>query len=160
LSPVDVLPSLLELAIALAGFAGVVAALQSQATWSSHADILFSALLGSTFLSACLSVLAMVLHASPIESSATWIITSFVHAVLLTLVITLRVLQVRRGDFQFTKDMQFTACSFMALILIQLGNAFLFERAWICVSALAFYAFFGFLYFVLLLAEIRSEKAG
>jgi hypothetical protein len=160
LSPVDVLPSLLELAIALAGFSGVVAAMQRQATWSSHAELLFSALLGSTFLSACLSILAMVLYASPLESSASWIITSFLHAVLLMLIITARVLQVRRGDVQLTKGMLFTAFSFIALILIQLGNAFEFHRAWICVSALAFYAFYGFLYFVLLLSEIRSKKAG
>jgi hypothetical protein len=39
--PVDVLPSLLELAIALADFSGVVAALPRQTTWSSHAEMLF-----------------------------------------------------------------------------------------------------------------------
>jgi hypothetical protein len=75
-------------------------------------------------------------------------------------VITGRVLQVRRGDIQLTRYMLFAASSFVALIFIQLSNAFAFQLAWICVFFLSFSAFYRFLYFVLLLAGIRSEKAG
>ena len=160
MNPVDVLPSLLELAIALAGFAGVVAALQKQSNWSAHADVLFGALLGGTFLSACMSIFAMVLHASPMPSNTGWAITSLVHAVLLLLVIVIRIIQIHRSDAETTKVMVFTGISFLVLILIQLINAFAFRQAWICVSVLAFYAFYGFAWFVLLLAEIRSKGNG
>lgn len=99
----------------------------------------------------------MLLHSSPIPSNTSWAITSFVHTVLLLLVIAIRLTQILRGDAERTKVMVFTGISFVVLILIQLLNAVAFRQAWICVSVLAFYAFYGFGWFVLLLAEIRSN---
>lgn len=46
------------------------------------------------------------------------------------------------------------ARALFSAISVQLANSFLYHEAWICVSVLGFYAFYGFAYFVLLLHEL------
>lgn len=154
----EILPSLLELSIAIAGFSGVVAALQGQSAWNGQAQVLLFALLGSTLITAAMAMLAMVLLASPVSEEIAWSATSLSHAALLALVGVVRTLQIRRGDTDFTTAVGVVGASFLVLIAVQLTNGLAFRESWVCLAALAFYGFYGFGYFALLLRELQGRE--
>lgn len=159
MTPADLLPSLVELSIAIAGFSGVAVAVQSRSERSAQLPILLTSLLWSTFNSAALSVLAMVLLASPLESSIAWIVTSIAHVAVLVLVLIVRSSQRRRGDYVRTRSLLIARVLLYTLVCLQLINVVLFREPWITISGLAFYCFFGFGFFVSLLLELVRPNA-
>lgn len=107
MTPADILPSLIELSIAIAGFSAVVVAIQERARNDAQVRIYLNSLLLSTFNACALSVGAMVLLASPLDAVAAWSTTSFVHALVASGVLVVREIQRRRGAFSRTRPLRF-----------------------------------------------------
>jgi hypothetical protein len=146
----DILSTIVELSVAIAGFSGVVAALgpNRPADWPPVARRFFSALLGSTAGSAFIALFAMVLLASPLESSTAWGVVSAAHAFFLVGVIVFRVREPRIPGVTIPV-WALLAISMTILVLIaQLANALFFRSAWLGVAGVAVYAFHGFAHFI------------
>jgi len=154
MTPADILPSLIELSIAIAGFSGIAAAIQGRSERNPQVRIFLTSLLWSTFNSAAICVLSMVLLASPLNDDSAWAATSFSHAIVLIAVLVVRSMQRRRGEYTRTRALYLARGILYGLVPIQIANALFLAEPWIAVSALAFYSFFGFGFFVLLLHEI------
>jgi hypothetical protein len=154
MTPAEILPSLIELSIAIAGFSGVAVAIQSRSDRNPQVRIFLTSLLWSTFNSSAVSVLAMVLLASPLNEDSAWAATSFFHALALLVVLIVRELQKRRGEFTRTPGLKVARGVLYVLVPIQLTNALFLAEPWVAISGLALYSFYGFAFFVLLLLEI------
>ncbi len=154
MTPAEILPSLVELSIAIAGFSGIAVAVQNRSERSAQSRIFLTSLLWSTFNSAALSVTAMLLLASPLSSSVAWTLTSLAHALILIVVLVVRASQRRRGDYERTRSLLIARTFLFLLVGIQLANVVAIREPWVSVSGLAFYCFFGFGFFVSLLLEV------
>jgi hypothetical protein len=159
MQPEDLLPTLIELSVAVAGFSGVVAALSPHgpSKWSPIQRALFSALLGGTAISVGVALIGMVLLAAPIETNTAWACTSAVHLICLVGIIILRVREHR------TSDAAISAISLPILVAVcltaiaQAANAVLVQAGWLCVAALSLYAFLGLSYFVILVRQLWTD---
>ena len=98
--PEEILPNLVELSIAVAGFSGVVAGIGSKrlSEWTPTAQLLFSALLVSTLATTALSVFAMVLLSTPLLPETAWATISATHAFVLIGIVWLRARQFRAAE--------------------------------------------------------------
>ncbi len=159
MSPSDILPTLVELSIAIAGFSGIAVAVQERADRSSQSRIYLSSLLLSTGVSCAVSVLAMVLLATPLGASVAWSLTSCIHAVALIGILIVRGNQRRRGAFIRTRPLLIARASLYAVAGLQLVNAVLVREPWVSVLGLSIYAFFGFGFFISLLLELVRPNA-
>jgi hypothetical protein len=158
-TPAEILPSLIELSIAIAGFSGIAVAVQDREDRSAQARIFLTSLLWSTFNASALSVMAMVLLASPLSSSIAWTITSLVHAVTLIGVLVVRGVQRSRGEFVRTRPLVAARFFLYVLVGLQLANVVAIREPWVSVFGLGFYCFFGFGFFAFLLLEIVGPGA-
>ena len=154
MTPADILPSLVELSIAIAGFSGIAVAVQERSERSSQSRLFLTSLLLSTFASCGLSVMAMVILASPLDPSVSWSFTSFAHAVVLVGILVFRSNQRRRGEFVLERPLVFAALLLYGLVGLQLLNAVAIHEPWVSVLGLGIYSFVGFGFFVLLLLEL------
>lgn len=159
LTPADILPSLVELSIAIAGFSGIAVAVQERSERSSNSAIFLSSLLLSTFVASVLSVAAMVLLTAPLAPSVAWSVISFVHAAAAVGILVVRAKQRTRGDFVRTRPLKVARASLYGVAGFQLSNAIVFHEPWLSVLGLAAYSFFGFGFFVSLLHELVRPNA-
>jgi hypothetical protein len=156
MQPEDLLATLIELSVAVAGFSGVVAALSPQgpSKWSSLQRGFFSALLGSTAISVGVALIGMLLLAAPIATGTAWACTSAVHLFLLIFVIGIRVREFRSSNSAMPA-ISLPILLFVCLLAgAQMANVALVQEGWLCVSALSFYAFLGLIYFVILVRQL------
>ena len=152
----DILSTIVEFSVAVAGFSGIVAALAPSrpSQWPLVAQTLFTALLFSTAISASVSLLAMVLLASPVSPATAWATASAVHGSILLVVAALRTRQNRRSGAGIPPGTAVVFTAMLGIAATQLANASQFQLAWVCVGCLALYAAMGFAYFVLLVMSI------
>ena len=166
----DILPTIVEFSVAVAGFSGIVAALAPSrpSQWSPIAQTLFTALLFSTAGSASVSLLAMVLLASPVSPASAWATVSAVQGAWLLGIAVLRMRQSRRSGTEPPPGTAVVFTLILGIAATQLANASLFHLAWVCVGCLALYAAMGFAYFVMLVmsvgvispADQQADEAG
>jgi len=159
LTPADILPSLVELSIAIAGFSGIAVAVQERSERSSNSAIFLSSLLLSTFVSSVLCVIAMVLLTTPLSPSVSWSVISFAHAAAAAGILVVRSRQQNRGDFVRTRPLKIARASLYCVVGLQFLNAILFHEPWLSILGLAAYSFFGFGFFVSLLHELIRPNA-
>lgn len=152
----DILSTIVELSVAVAGFSGVVAALAPNrpSRWPAFAQTLFSALLVSAAASTSLSLIAMVLLFSLASSSIGWAIVSALHGAFLVGVLVVRGRQGRPSGESMPPVIILVVAVIVLLALAQLANAPLFRTAWICDGSLTVYAIMGFVYFVALVQMV------
>jgi hypothetical protein len=160
MQPSELLSTLVEFSVAVAGFAGVVAAMSPQrlSEWTELQRVFFSALLGSTAISAGVSILAMVMLSAPVSASAAWSATSSVHLVLLLAVLVIRSLEARADDSAVSPTSILIFVAVCGLVLLQGINAVLVHAGWLCVAGLSAYAFLSLLYFVVLVRQLWSNS--
>ena len=159
MAPADILPSLIELSIAIAGFSAVVVAIQERARTDAQVRIYLNSLLLSTFNACALSVGAMVLLASPLDAAAAWTITSLAHALVAIGVLVVRERQRRRGTFERTRALRLARIVLYAVAVTQTINAIALQEAWIAALGLGAYSLLGFGFFVALLSELIRPDA-
>ena len=154
MTPADILPSLIELSIAIAGFSAVVVAIEERARRDAQVRIYLNSLLLSTFNSCALAVGTMVLLASPLSAGAAWSATSLAHAIVALGVLVLREVQRRRGSFVRTRPLRFARAVLYVVAMTQLVNAFALHEPWVAILGLGVYSLLGFGFFVALLSEL------
>ena len=159
MTPADILPSLIELSIAIAGFSAVVVAIQERVRTDAQVRIYLNSLLLSTFNACALAVGAMVLLASPLGAAAAWSATSFAHALVAIGVLVVRELQRREGTFVRTRPLRIARAVLYGVAGIQLLNAIALHEPWIAVLGLGVYSLLGFGFFVSLLSELIRPGA-
>jgi hypothetical protein len=152
----DILSTIVEFSVAVAGFSGIVAALalSRPSQWPFVSQALFTALLFSTAISASVSLFAMVLLASPVSPATAWATASVAHGVILLGVIALRTRQGRGSGVEITSRVAVVFAVMLGIASTQSVNAFRFQLAWVCVGCLSLYAAMGFGYFLLLVTSI------
>ena len=155
----DLLPTLVELSVAVAGFSGVVAALSPHgpSKWSPLQRGLFSALLGGTAISVGVALIAMVLLAAPIATSTAWAFTSTVHLICLGGIIRLRVREHRTLDAAIPSISLPIFVAVCLTAIAQAANAVWIQAGWLCIAALSLYAFLGLSYFVILVRQLWTD---
>ncbi len=154
MTPDEILPSLIELSIAIAGFSGVVVAIRERTENDPQVRIYLSSLLLSTFNSCALSIGAMILLASPVTHEMAWTLSSLAHALVAIGVLVVRESQRRRGAFVRTRPLVLARTLLYAVAGLQLANVFLIRAPWVSVLGLAAYSLLGFVFFVALLSEL------
>lgn len=159
MTPADILPSLIELSIAIAGFSAVVVAIQERARNDAQVRIYLNSLLLSTFNSCALSVGAMVLLASPLDPESAWSATSFAHTLVAVAVLVVREIQRRRGTFVRTRPLRYARVVLYAVGVTQLANAIALHEPWVAILGLGAYSLLGFGFFVALLSELIRPDA-
>ena len=160
MQPSELLSTLVEFSVAVAGFTGVVAALSPRrlSEWTEIQRTFFSALLGSTAISAGVSILAMVMLSAPVSASAAWSATSSVHLLLLLAVLVIRSREIRPAGSGANPASILILLAVCALVLVQGINAVLVHAGWLCVAGLSAYAFLSLLYFVVLVRQLWSDS--
>ena len=159
MTPADILPTLVELSIAIAGFSGIAVAVQERSERSSNSGIYLSSLLLSTFVSSAICVLAMVLLTTRLGASVSWSLISLSHAVALVGILVARSRQRARGDFVRTRPLLLARTALYAVAGIQFLNGIAIHEPWIAVLGLGMYSFFGFSFFAALLQELVRPNA-
>ena len=154
MTPSDILPTLVELSIAIAGISRIAVAVQERSERSVNSGVYLSSLLLSTFVSSGVCVLAMVILTMPLAPSATWPLISLTHAAALGVILVVRAKQRARGDFVRTRPLAVARTFLYAVTGVQLLNAIAIHEPWISVLGLGMYSFFGFGFFVALLSEL------
>jgi hypothetical protein len=159
MQPEELLPTLVEFSVAVAGFTGVVAALSPHrpADWSVQQRAFFSALLGSTAISAGGALLGMVLLASPVSEASAWTATSSAHMVALLAVLAIRFREARSLGVGVNPTSAAILAAVIALFTVQAVNAAALHTGWLCVAGLGAYAFLALLYFVALVRELWGD---
>ncbi len=159
MQPEDLLATLVEFSVAVAGFTGVVAALSPRrpSDWSQRQRGFFSALLGSTAISAGVSILAMVLLSSPVSTATAWTAASGTHMVSLVGVIALRSREARSPGAGFNATSLAILVAVVGLLTAQAVNTIALHAGWLCVAALSIYAFLALIYFIVLVRELWGE---
>jgi hypothetical protein len=160
MQPSELLSTLVEFSVAVAGFTGVVAALSPRqlSEWTEIQRGFFSALLGSTAISAGVSILAMVMLSAPVSASTAWSATSSVHLVLLLVVLAIRSREFRSADSGLHPASILVLLAVCGLVFLQAINAVLVHAGWLCVAGLGAYAFLSLLYFVVLVRQLWSDS--
>ena len=159
MTPADVLPSLIELSIAIAGFSAVVVAIQERARSDAQVRIYLNSLLLSTFNACALSVGAMVLLSSPLGADTAWSVTSLAHAFVSVAILVVRELQRRQGTFVRTRPLRLARLVLYTVGVMQLVNGLVLHEPWIAVFGLGAYSLLGFGFFVALLSELIRPDA-
>ena len=154
MTPSEILPTLVEFSIAIAGFSGIAVAVQDRSERSSHSRIYLSSLLLSTAVSCAISVLTMVLLTTPLGEQASWSLASLTHAIACAGILILRGKQQRSGAFVRTRPLKIARAGLYSVTAVQFLNAAVLHEAWVSILGLGVYAFFGFGFFVSLLLEL------
>lgn len=158
-----ILSTLAEAGVALAGFSGIVVALGERARgqWSSRERQLLTTLLGTSGLTALLSVVPLALSSARVAESQIWLICSA----------TMMAFQVQRSAARFRRlmtDMEFrtqerTLLAFVfvgegALFVLQILNCVWLNESWPFLVGLIWHLILSFLVFIRLVQPPRKNS--
>ncbi len=134
MEPVDTLTAVIEASVALAGFAGIVAAIGRDG-WNASDSLQLRNLLSTAFSALFLSVLALVLLHAEVPARRTWVILSVTWLVVgaLETLANLRALPDQRGDeagplFRAVSSFWFVTAG--AALALQLYNVVAAQAFW------------------------------
>ncbi len=161
--PDDVLLTTAEVAIAVAGFSGVVAALapRSQRAWPVGARQMLSTLLLSSGAIVAFSFLPLVILVGT-DGVFVWPLASAIHAVYLFAIFALRLRQyladeAARGSRE-TRLVGIAPAIFMSAAALQTANAVFLRAAWPYVAAMVLSTVAAFLVFAVILHLFWSQE--
>jgi hypothetical protein len=160
MQPEEILPTLVELSVAVAGFSGVVAALSARgpSEWTVVQRGFFSALLGSTAISTGVAVLAMVLLSAPVAETAVWAVASSAHLFFLVAIIAIRSREILAVRSEVHPASIAILAAILSIAAAQAANAAVLRAGWLCVAALGLYSILGFIYFVILVRQLWVDS--
>ncbi|MCH7600462.1 MAG: hypothetical protein IH973_11955 [Myxococcales bacterium] len=163
--PVDTLSILVEAAVAIAGFSGVVVVFGRRATeeWSDLEMIRIRNLLATSFAVLFLSLVTLLLLHAGVAPETTWVIGSAIWSAFVAVQVTqlLRNLHTTTGDPQRTSTpvvALFIGVS-LALVLLNLWNALAFRQFWPFLAAQIWLFAVACFTFTLLLLRGRGGQA-
>ena len=158
--PEGVLTTAAEVAIAIAGFSGVVAALapRSHGAWPAGATLFLAALLLSTAAIVCFSFLPLLVLSAGVVTHA-WLLCSLLHAAYLLATSLYRARQMRGQGIFFTSILSALGPGlFVVALLVQLFNVFFVRSSWPYLVAIVVSLLGAFATFAALLQLLWSES--
>jgi hypothetical protein len=160
MNPTDLLTTLAQLGVALAGFSGIVSVLGTRASgeWSSWERTLLAVLLATSGGVILWSLLPLLLLASGLAEGRVWRLSSASWVVAQVAVLSHRVRQVVRDRDTRTQGGVLVIAAFLggvSALVVQAVNVWL-AVAWPHLAAVTWYLLLSFLVFVLLLQPPRS----
>ncbi len=160
MSPDSALSTIAEVAIAVAGFGGVVAAIVSVTPrgLSDTARVYFSGLFTASITIISLSVIPQVLDSAPLEEKTIWRASSGLHALYLVGALAWRSWQLRTADEGIMAIGSVTTLS-LVVALIQIFNGVWLHTAWVYLAGLLVHTLVAFSLFPRLLAEMARSGA-
>jgi hypothetical protein len=156
-----ILTSVLEVAIGIAGFSGIVAALGGRATkMNPEARLYLRVLLTASFICILTSFLPLLLESAGVSGSKVWTIPSMVWIVLFTGVIVYRTYDARKSSAQVLRRPVILVAGLLAIIATGLciANIMYLKTAWPYLVTTVLILFAGAFSFVALLYELISEE--
>jgi hypothetical protein len=160
-SPDEVLSSVIEVGIAIAGFTGIVTALVRQRGLRSEQKYYLSMVLVSSIASVGLAFLPRVLSASRLSESTAWAISSALFVVYFFVVGTYRRRQARRFGQDVLWGPRLLKVVFLGVwgaMMLQIANAALIRDAWPYLWMLVLYLMWSFSLFVALFWTLLEEE--
>lgn len=157
--PDGVLTTAAEVAIAIAGFSGVVAALapRSHGTWPPGAKLFVASLLLSTAAIVGFSFLPLILLSAG-QATGTWVLCSMIHSTYLLVTTLYRFWQAKQQGLVFGGALAALGpCLFAIAFLIQLTNVVVLRSSWPYLAAIVLSLFGAFSIFAALLQLLWSE---
>jgi hypothetical protein len=163
-NPSDLLTTLAQLGVALAGFSGIVVVLGARASgdWSARERQLLSVLLATSGAVILWSLLPLLLSASQLTDRRVWLLSSGSWAIGQVGILVFRARQLARDPSAFAQDrgLAITAfCGGVAALGVQLVNSFSWGIAWPHLAAVTWHLALSFLVFVRLLQPPQSRAA-
>ena len=149
-----------SLAVALAGFSGIVVVLGGHARgeWSSRDRYLLTALLTSSGGSALLSVLPLVLDSAEIAEPTIWMISSASAVVLQAGLLAVRARRISRDADTRIRERVVLIASYgggSAFMILELVNCFWLRTSWPHLGTIAWHLAISFTVFVRLVLPRR-----
>jgi hypothetical protein len=153
-----------SLAVALAGFSGIVVALGGHARgeWSSRDRYLLTALLISSGGSALLSVLPLVLDSAEVLEPTIWAISSASAVVLQAGLLAVRMRRVSRDADTRNRERLVLIASYgggAAFMILELVNCLWLRTAWPHLSTIGWHLVISFTVFVRLVVPSKNPVA-
>jgi hypothetical protein len=156
MSATDLLTTLAQLGVALAGFSGIVVVLGARGSgdWSSWDRQFLSVLLATSGAVVLWSLVPLLLLASDLDERNVWLLSSGSWVVGQVLVLGIRIRQVARDQNALAQERTFVIPAFLggvAALAVQLANLFWLGVAWPHLAAVTWHVALSFLVFVRLL---------
>jgi hypothetical protein len=152
----DLLTTLAQLGVAMAGFSGIVVVLGARATgqWSSRERELLSILLGASGAVVLWSILPLLLLAADLSERRVWLLSSGSWCINQGAVLVVRARGLARDREAQTQERSLVIFAFLGAIIalaMQLANVIWLGVAWPHLAAVAWQLALSFLVFVRLL---------
>jgi hypothetical protein len=160
MNPTDLLATLAQLGVALAGFSGIVVVLGSRASgeWSLRERQLLSALLATSGSVILWSILPLLLLAAALSDPRVWLLSSGSWFIAQLAILVIRGRQFARDPADEGWERRFLIFAFVGgstILVVQLANLWL-RLPWPHLTAVTWHLMLSFLVFVrLLLAPPR-----
>ena len=157
----DLLTTLAQLGVALAGFSGIVVVLGARATgeWSSRERRLLSVLLAASGAVILWSLLPLLLLASQLPERSVWLLSSGSWVIGQLAILALRARQVAQDRDVRRQERTFLLAAFLGgvtALSLQLVNLVWLGVAWPHLAAVTWHLSLSFLVFVRLLQPTAS----
>lgn len=163
MSPDTVLTTVIEVAIGIAGFSGIVAALgRRNSGMSAEALLYLRVLLTASFLCIFFSFLPLLLATAKVSSQTIWIIPSGLWAATFLMVLMYRAIELRRTGVNFVRRPVVVLAAMCALtaVFLCLANVVLIEDAWPYLVSMVLILFAAAFSFIALLYEVLPRPPG
>ena len=149
----------IEVSIAIAGFAGIVAAFnrRSEGAWAATDQMLLEMLLASSVAACAFAFLPFVLL-DALDDHAAWRIGSGLQVLWLIGITVFRTRQSRRTGAEYFKSARFAAPLGLPAMLLLIGNATMWGTSWPYVVGVLFLIAVGFSAFITLLLGVSGSK--
>jgi len=163
MEPETILTSVIEVAIGIAGFSGIVAALsQKGSTISEEGHLYLRVLLTASFLCIFFSFLPMLLIAAGIDKKLVWVLPSGLWVGAFILVFIYRVIELSKTGANFVRRpvVLLTAVCGLSAVGLCVTNVLILESDWPYLVAMVLVLFAAAFSFVALLYELLLQPAG
>jgi len=160
--PEEILATLAQLGVAVAGFSGIVVVLGSRARESVALDsVLLNVILTGGVGVVLWALIPLLMLSAQLPERTVWIVASAGWSAQQVLVLMMRAFQARRILLQATRpDSVFFALALIAgvgTLALQIGNVFWLSSAWPHLTGLAWWLMFSFVVFLRLMRINRGQ---
>ena len=156
----SVLTSVIQVAIAIAGFSGIVVVLgrRTEGVWDANDRIRFQGLLIGSFATMLFAFLPYILLSANIAQGPTWRISSGIHAITLSVVAIIRRRQLTATDSRLSGSDVVALSVVAAVVAIQVVNSMTVGESWPYLTGIIGHLLVTFVHFVRLLLDYRGER--
>ena len=156
----SVLTSVIQVAIAIAGFSGIVAVLgrRSEGEWDANDRIRLQGLLLGSFATMLFAFLPYILLSAEIAQDLTWRVSSGVHAIVIGVVAIIRRRQLVTASGRLSGSDAVALCVVAVVVPLQVVNSVALGTVWPYLTGIIGHLVLTFVLFVRLLLDFRARR--